>query len=81
MHQESSRRKVRPTQHKAGSANRRTFYGQIGTAAAYRLENPKINLIFAARSFTAGRHFCDPPPSAPTPPHISGNSGCQGELQ
>ena len=35
------RRKVRPTQHKAGPTNKRTFYGQIGTAAVYQVKNPR----------------------------------------
>ena len=34
------RRKVRPTQHKAGWANRGTFYGQIGTAIASAMKTP-----------------------------------------
>jgi hypothetical protein len=57
------RRKVRPTQHEAGPTNRRTFYGQIGTAAAYRVENPNLNLAVGDGRSPPGDIFVTPLPA------------------
>jgi hypothetical protein len=45
VHQGSSRRKVRPTQHEVGLANRRGFYGQIGTALAAGQKITRKNFV------------------------------------
>ena len=75
------RRKVRPTQHKAGHANRGTFYGQIGTAAENALENPNINFDVRRWSHSRPATFLRPPSRHRVASPHKRHSACQGELQ